>query len=419
MILRGTSNSDRLEGTSLNDFIEGFKGDDTIFGRSGDDTIFGGSNNDSISGGRGNDSIVGGSGNDSIRGAKGNDFLKGGSGFDTILGGSGNDTLDGGSNDDTLIGVSANTRGVGEIDLILGSQGDSGADTIVLGDNSGSYYVGNGSRDYALIQRFDVGGTNRDTIQLAGRSSDYTIASNGTDTSIFFKTLTGTDLVAKVQGISLSQLSDRLEFLGGGVFNPNPNPNIGNIIEGSNGNDRLRGTRNNDKIRGRLGNDKIFGKDGNDTIQGDRGNDSLLGENGNDSLIGGRGNDTLVGGVGNDTLIGVGSNFGAGELDVFIASQGTSGSDTIVLGDGVNVFYNSPTGSTEFATIKQFDISGNNQDKIQLTGTAFDYRLGAAGNNNTELFFVDNFGNRERIARIEGISVSNLNLFDSTNFVYV
>jgi len=410
MVLRGTSNSDLLEGTSLNDLIEGFKGDDTIFGRSGDDTIFGGSNNDSISGGSGNDSIVGGSGNDSIRGAKGNDFLKGGSGFDTISGGSGNDTLDGGSNDDTLIGVSANTRGVGEIDLILGSQGDSGADTIVLGDNNGSYYVGNGSLDYALIQRFDVGGTNRDTIQLAGTSSDYTIASNGTDTNIFFNTLTGTDLVAKVQGINVIQLSDRLEFLGDNLVSPNPNPEIGKVIEGSNRNDFLTGT---------IGNDTIFGKDGNDTIRGDRGNDSLLGENGNDSLIGGRGNDTLVGGVGNDTLIGVGSNFGAGELDVFIASQGTSGSDTIVLGDGVNVFYNSPTGSTEFATIKQLDISGNNQDKIQLTGTAFDYRLGAAGNNNTELFFVDNFGNRERIARIEGVSVSNLNLFDSTNFVYV
>lgn len=216
--MRGTSSCDSIKGTQSNDKILGLKGNDTIKGGCGNDTIKGGSGNDLITGDCGADLIIGGSGNDFIKGGKDNDYLKGGSGSDLIFGGSGNDILDGGSDRDILIGACQVNKGVGEVDLIKGSQGDRGADIIVLGDSNGAYYVGRGNKDYALIERLDVSGSYRDTIQLAGSRSDYIIqeSSCGANTQIFFDNFGQKDLIAVVDNISANVVLERLEFFGGG-----------------------------------------------------------------------------------------------------------------------------------------------------------------------------------------------------------
>ena len=337
MLIRGTSSNDRLNGTNSNDRIEGLGGNDTLLGRGGNDRILGGSGADRIFGGSGNDRIFGGSGNDRIFGGSGNDSLKGGSGRDTIRGGSGNDTLDGGSDEDTLIGTNSRDRGRGEVDRIRGSKGDSGADVIVLGDSQGAYYLGNGNSDYALIDRFDFRGSNRDTIQLAGSSLNYNFDRRGSDTRIFFNN----DLIAIVRNANVFDVQNQVQYLGGTVFPP---PVGGNVIRGTNG------------------------------------NDFLIGLSGNELILGLGGNDTLNGSVGNDTLIGANqSTRGANEIDLIIGGAGSSGSDVIVLGDAVNGAYYVANGNRDYALIQNVDVNGNNTDIFQLAGSANDYNFVQAG----------------------------------------
>jgi hypothetical protein len=112
----------------------------------------------------------------------------------------------------TVKSVSQNW-GTGEVDILIGG---SGRDLFYLGDETefasagsftGSFYVGNGSADYAIIRNFSRG----DAIQLAGFSlSFYNLQPvNG---SLNISTSAG-DLIGVVEGVtSLSPL----------VGNPNP-----------------------------------------------------------------------------------------------------------------------------------------------------------------------------------------------------
>jgi len=82
-------------------------------------------------------------------------------------------------------------------------------------------------------------------------------------------------------------------------------------------------------IDGTDGNDKINGTDGADVINGGEGNDNLRGKDGDDTLNGGDGNDVLRGGDGDDTLdggAGIDIAFGDGGADLFLFAEG----------DGVN-----------------------------------------------------------------------------------
>lgn len=93
--------------------------------------------------------------------------------------------------------------GVGEVDTLIGG---AGKDFFQLGSSVRlrSFYVGNGSADYALIQNFEPG---TDAIRLGGSSSsEYKLqAVNG---NLNISTASG-DLVGIVEGVtSLSQLSD-------------------------------------------------------------------------------------------------------------------------------------------------------------------------------------------------------------------
>ncbi|MGV2830781.1 beta-propeller fold lactonase family protein [Myxosarcina sp. GI1(2024)] len=150
--------------------------------------------------------------------------------------------------------------------------------------------------------------------------------------------------------------------------------------------DLIVGDNDNDRLRADNGNDRIFGEDGDDLLRGNRGNDKLFGREGddrlsggydNDVLIAGEGSDRLKGGHGNDILIGVSVESltpGKGEYDVF---KGGKGSDTFVLGDALEVYYDDGIAQTvglkDMALIRDFDL--DEADVIRLHGSAEDYRL--------------------------------------------
>lgn len=169
------------DGSSGNDYFD-YRGDSLVAqGYGGNDTLLG-----DVYG----DSLYGGSGNDKLLGYGGNDLLIGDLGSDTLNGGSGNDTLRGFS-----WGYNR------EIDTLIGGRG---ADTFMLGDATGIFYLGgrtSSGRDasYARIADWNPG---EDRIQVRGGSSSYKLVKNqnwlgssAKDTGIYV----GNDLIGVIQ----------------------------------------------------------------------------------------------------------------------------------------------------------------------------------------------------------------------------
>jgi hypothetical protein len=135
---------------------------------------------------------------------------------------------------------------------------------------------------------------------------------------------------------------------------------------------KLEGTDGKDSLMGLVGDDQINGKAGDDNLSGLAGNDKLVGGNGNDTLIGGAGSDELDGGQGKDRLTGVNpdaAQAGSGELGKL---KGGAGEDLFVLGDTQKAYYLGQLNS-DYALIE--DFNRNQLDKIQLHGSAGDYRI--------------------------------------------
>lgn len=76
------------------------------------------------------------------------------------------------------------------------------------------------------------------------------------------------------------------------------------MIDGGDGNDRIRGGAQNDILLGGAGDDNIAGGGGDDIVTGGAGADVLQGEGGRNLVIGGDGRDQLLGGADEDILIG-------------------------------------------------------------------------------------------------------------------
>ncbi|WP_170865066.1 calcium-binding protein, partial [Roseovarius marisflavi] len=123
--------------------------------------------------------------------------------------------------------------------------------------------------------------------------------------------------------------------------NENAGKDDPDIVNGTEGDDRLLGGASADQINGLGGNDLIKGAAGEDTIFGGQGNDTLEGGSGDDSLAGGAGVDSLNGGQGDDRL-----EWGGSE-DVY---SGDVGRDVLVVATGSNV------GSDLLPTLKGSDI---------------------------------------------------------------
>jgi Ca2+-binding RTX toxin-like protein len=94
-----------------------------------------------------------------------------------------------------------------------------------------------------------------------------------------------------------------------------------NVIDGTEGRDKLEGTALNDLIRGFSGDDAIEGSSGNDCLLGGAGNDKITGGAGNDMIDGGAGNDKIIGGAGNDVIDG---------KTGFDSCNGSSGTNIII-----------------------------------------------------------------------------------------
>jgi Ca2+-binding RTX toxin-like protein len=164
----GLLDSSALDRTTKVDY-KGTDRDDVYFGGGADDKLEGGKGLDLLYGRAGKDGMKGNEGNDTLYGGDGDDKLDGGDGDDLLYGDTGNDEVKGGKGIDILTGVDLNSLqpGVAEIDKL---QGNEDADIFVLGDKiKGAFYLGNGSRDYALIDDFKL--DQGDKIQLASAAS--------------------------------------------------------------------------------------------------------------------------------------------------------------------------------------------------------------------------------------------------------
>ncbi|AFY85156.1 DUF4347 domain-containing protein [Oscillatoria acuminata] len=149
-------------------------------------------------------------------------------------------------------------------------------------------------------------------------------------------------------------------------------------------------------------------------MMGSATSDMILGTAGSNTLIGMEGDDILFGDAGHDILIGVNvnaANPGVGEVDRLI---GDVGNDTFVLGDANRTYYDSgvdaETGMNDYAAIADFAIA---EDKIQLHGSAADYRLAVSPEGMFEgMAIYRQEGDREDLIAIVQ-DVSDLNLQES------
>src|SRR3989344_3765666 len=101
-------------------------------------------------------------------------------------------------------------------------------------------------------------------------------------------------------------------------------------LDGGEGSDIILGGNGNDDIDGGSGNDTIYGNDGNDHIDAGAGDDTVYAGFGNDKIDGGAGKDKLYGEEGNDDLRGDSGNDyldGGPDIDVL---RGNTGTDTCV-----------------------------------------------------------------------------------------
>ena len=228
--LLGTANNDQINGNEGKDYLNGKDGDDVLDGGGDKDRVYGGNGNDNLSGGtrtdylnggkdndivdggEGRDRVYGGDGNDNLSGGAGNDYLKGDDGNDTLTGGSGNDRISGGDGLDSITGVDFTTFGAGEIDRL---RGNADADIFVLGNENRAFYnddnnLNKGKSDYALIEDFNLG--EGDTIQLYGSGEDYFVEVSRGITSIYMNDDGVGELIGKIKGVSLQDMSQGFTF---------------------------------------------------------------------------------------------------------------------------------------------------------------------------------------------------------------
>ncbi|MCA1994889.1 MAG: M10 family metallopeptidase C-terminal domain-containing protein, partial [Coleofasciculus sp. S288] len=214
----GGSGNDIIEGNSANNVLHGNGGNDTISGGGGDDYMDGGAGWDTVDysywGGGGTynlatgvasfpgfydeeilnfEGIITGAGNDNVIGSATDNRIETGAGNDTVSGGAGNDSLNGYGGT------------IGEYDVLSGDYSFSqpgvqdtsdGADTFILGDAFGAYYLGLG---YATITDFYW--YEGDKFQVHGSVGDYSLGFQNwsgdslNDTLIYYQS----DLIAVVE----------------------------------------------------------------------------------------------------------------------------------------------------------------------------------------------------------------------------
>ena len=216
-IITGAGN-DNVIGSAADNRIETGAGNDTISGGGGDDYMDGGAGWDTVDysywGGGGTYNLATGVASfpgfydeeilnfEAIITGAGNDNVIGSATENRIETGAGNDTVSGGADNDSLNGYG---RTIGEYDVLSGDYSFSqpgvqdtsdGADTFILGDAFGAYYLGLG---YATITDFYW--YEGDKFQVHGSVGDYSLGFQNwsgdslNDTLIYYQS----DLIAVVE----------------------------------------------------------------------------------------------------------------------------------------------------------------------------------------------------------------------------
>jgi len=266
-------------------------------------------------GGSGDDSLVGGDENDTLEGLAGDDSLLGGDGGDSLDGGTGGDAMTGGAGDDTYV-----VDGV--LDLVT-EDADAGVDTVQVGFNltlgenlenlvitSSGSVSGSGNAQANAI----TGGGGNNTLDgrggadtlTGGLGNDIYLVDDAGDVVVEAAS-SGTDLVNASVTYTLAADVENLQISGGGRIDGFGN-GLANLMNGSQGRNR---------IEGMAGGDTIFGEEGLDYLFGGDGNDRVSGGDGDDRVTGGGHDDTLTGDGGNDTFVFGGLAFGADAVTDF------------------------------------------------------------------------------------------------------
>jgi Ca2+-binding RTX toxin-like protein len=220
-------------GSNLNDRIVGSTANNRIFGNGGDDFIVGSSSNDVIDGGNGFDTL------DYSHINQGVTLLPGGSVTKGILG------------QDQINGIERIIGGIGQLNRINASAGQSASLFVNLSQNL-----------LRINLPFPIQGSN---------SLQFTIEN--------FNWVAGGALSDQITG----------------------NANA-NTLDGGAGNDGIYGLEGNDQLSGGAGDDHLSGATGDDQIYGGDGNDQIYGGDGSDFIDGGFGFDYMDGGAGTDTV---------------------------------------------------------------------------------------------------------------------
>ncbi len=402
----GNALGNTLTGNDGNNYLDGGAGDDKLVGGKGDDTLVGGTGNDDLIGGAGNDiyvldsiddkvtelsaegldeiystdkslikltdfvenyyyagkddwSFTGSVGNNTIVGGAGINTLQGDLGTDTLYGGAKADSLDGGAGNDTLYGRDGNDIlvGGGNVDVLYGGNGNdtldggTGSDFYAIeqiGDKIINEAAGTGTADTILTTLvLDLNDSKWDFIENLYLYSVAGLKASGDENANLIYGSAGSDAVDGGAG------DDSL-------FGSNPN-----LLDPTDGNDKLSGGAGNDSISGGVGNDVLTGGADNDTLTGGLGNDTLDGGTGFDKMTGGGGNDTYFVDDAKDTV-------------TEITGEGT---DTISSTIGFDLSTNGAfVENLTLAGIGDIDAKGNALDNILTGNDGKNILDGGAGN---------------------------------------
>ncbi|MBI5900981.1 MAG: hypothetical protein HZB40_17390, partial [Rhodocyclales bacterium] len=345
------SSFEDIRGSGYADVLIGDERDNTLNGEDGDDVLVGGGGNDNLFAGTGHQRYFGGTGDDWLWGYDGGDQMDGGAGFDyvaysyayiangvvvdlslgrgtggvatgdtytgiegvwgvrggddVLIGDAGDNVLFGNDGNDILIGGAGNDR----LQFSSGTQhlfGQGGSDRFEAPAAWVQSYVdgvyvdgGNASDPYAIapeqavfIHDFDVNDPAERIVLQDLAMSAVLLRQRGDDTAI---ELTDGRMLY-VLGVTPDLLTAAHFVLPAGVADVTvglPLGQTGQVLAGSDADNKLLGG---------VGNDVLTGHGGKDALTAGQGNDQLIGGDGDDLLIGGGGADTLDGGAGFDTV---------------------------------------------------------------------------------------------------------------------
>lgn len=364
----GTPENNEVVGTSVNDTVNGGGGNDTINTGYGDDIVVGGDGNDIVNTGGGNDLIVGGNGagDDTYIGGSGDDTVRYTSAVTGIIVNLTTGTASGNEIGNDILAEIENIIGGKAGDVITGNasnnklNGYTGADTMIGGDGSDTYYVDNvGDVVTETNATASTGGTDMVYSQL----SAYTLTANIERGYIF------TGAVASLTGNGLSNVL----YAGSGS----------NVLNGGAGADTVSFAYATAGVTASLTKGLATGGSGNDTfisienLNGSGYNDILTGSSAANTLSGGAGNDTLNGAAGADTMMG-----GDGSDTYYVDNAGDVVTETNAIAStgGEDMVYSQLSAYTLTANVeKGYIYTGA---AANLTGNGLNNVLYAGAGNN-------------------------------------